>query len=722
MRRFSKISVVSSFFKSYYTSSFLSTGFCGDFSSYSPVTMSSRALRRLERSKGMSSETEVSDSGQFEHSPVRKANTFSLLNGSEESEGESELEPYENDKQTEQKVEVKPEKVEVMKHKPPRDKSRGQKKKQIVENHEDDDDLDKYLEQVRKRDLEKLAKNSQLFSYESDHDGEDPELQFTESDPPITYTDANYLFFSTERLKECMHLLSIGTVKNLDPDTELKNLFGNLSLETIEDANSTSSLAVSPDALAHFKKLARLTRGWGGKDHRSVPGTSRKLLLTRIKDDWLPTAQKMLQMEDLTTQEAVETKYYKEEDAEYYIIELKVKSEEKLGIRYFQFSKLPNIQDRITNARFYASVVITSNPGALMTIFQQNPYHVENLLQLAMVMKRQGDNKATSTALVEKALFVFDRCFNKRFHELLQNGHTELVRLPYERFTNRQFYLTLFRLIVAHGERSTFFTALNCCKFLLALSPAEDPLGVRYFIDHYAILSEEYKYLLELVDSLLVQTYSQWFTPGLAFSKVLALLHLNRLSDAQTALKRAVDAHPFCACEMLDRVGNTGRVPMNLSDFGASDAVVLAAETYLVRASLLWKEPSHIEFFHSETITVLKQKRSNKSWFSKWLGTHERAHEDIPVNLLRFVFLSGENKVLAKVPPKIFELEYTNEYDVFPPRDSSVRYDVFKGQSKRSVTDHLLDYVDQNLLGAVVAEDTALFEDFQDEELAPQQI
>ena len=93
---------------------------------------------------------------------------------------------------------------------------------------------------------------------------------------------------------------------------------------------------------------------------------------------------------------------------------------------------------------------------------------------------------------------------------------------------NRQFYLCLFRYITALGERSTFYTALAYCKLLLSLSPAEDPLGVRYFIDFYALMSEEWKYMVQFAESPLVTTYTRWYTPGIAFSTVLAHLKLNQ--------------------------------------------------------------------------------------------------------------------------------------------------------------------------------------------------
>lgn len=152
-----------------------------------------------------------------------------------------------------------------------------------------------------------------------------------------------------------------------------------------------------------------------------------------------------------------------------------------------------------------------------MQLLQLNPYHQETLLQVAMVLLRQGDNKATSNALIERALFTFDRSFHKNFHELVMSAQNGLIRLPYEFFSNRQFYLNLFRYIVSLGERSLFETALTFCKFLLSLSPAEDPLGTRYFIDFYCIMSEEFEYLIQLSKSPLVTCYTRWYSPGIAF-------------------------------------------------------------------------------------------------------------------------------------------------------------------------------------------------------------
>lgn len=669
--------------------------------------MSSRALRRIERERLQNSASpEVrSESSDSEPERTSKAvNAFALL-GDESSENDSDGEKY-----VAPPVEEVPHNLTTPK-KLKKAKKKAAKRAKKTEIVSEDEDLDKFLEEVRMKDLANSRSQLAVVLQEDLTEEPDFERTYDEQEPPITYADSNFLYFTTSRLKQCLPLLSIGSVKNLDPDTELKNLFGNLSLETIEDANSTTSLPTSPEVLAQIKKLAKLTR-WGGKDRRSIPGTTRKLLLTRIKDDWVPTTQRPLNMEELRKEDIVQNFYYKEEDATYENLERKVQNEAKLGVKYFRFTKLSSPTEKVANSRFYASVVMTPDPESLMQLLQQHPYHVESLLQVAMVMLRQGNNKATSNALVEKCLFVFDRSLHKKFHELLQDGKTGLVRLPYEGYVNRQLYLCIFRAITGLGERNTFFTALCYCKLLLAFSPAEDPVGVRYFIDHYAILSEEYEYLVSFVQSPLTQTYSQWYTPGLAFSEVLALLHLERFEEARSSLQRALLVHPYCAYHLLENVGLASHIPVLLSDLHTDENIVLASETYLVRAPLLWKDQAHRQFLHDELLTLFKKSAKRSSWLGKWFGSAKDECE-LSVNLVRFAILSGENKVLAKAPERLFERDDIYEYDVIPPKDETSGYDVYTGvQDSGRATDSLFDYIDHNIIGAIVQNRTeAEFDD-----------
>lgn len=680
--------------------------------------MSSRALRRLEQQRlkdSLKEESEVPDGNESDEGPApaqSKFNAFALLNGDD-----SESEPSEAE---EEKVIVK----ETTKATPKSSKSKKKKNKKI-QKVDSDDELDKILAEVKRKDQE-LALLSKDISQTPEAEDVEDEYNFEEEfdlvSEPVAHYDSNFKHFTTQRLKQSLLLLSIDTLKNLDPDQEFKNLFGNLSLDTIEDANTTTSLAISPEVLQQFKRLARLTRGWGGKDRRGVPGTSRKLLLSRIRDDWLPTAQKPMSMEEIRADELARYFVYKEDTVELADIEFKLRKELQLGVKYFKFDKISNVHDRVANTRFYASVVMTPDPESLMQLLQQNPYHAETLLQVAMVLLRQGNDKSTSNSLIEKALFVFDRSFHKRLHELMSEGKSELIRLPFERFLNRQFYVCLFRYITGLGERRTFYTALSYSKLLWSLSPAEDPIGVRYFIDFYAIMSEEYKYLINLAQSPLCTTYEKWMTPGIAFSSVLAHLHLDDKEGARRQLQIAYERHPYAAVKLLEVIGLSGITPIKESEIEASAENIMAAETYLVRAAILWNDQDKRQFLHDElmnlfqTKPITKQSSSIKSSIYSLFGLQDtKPSNDIPFNLIRFAILSGENKIMAKLPEEVWARDDVLEYDILPPKDSLVEYNEFTGVVAKNsgVTDSLLDYVDHNLLGTIVQSRTAV-DDFDE--------
>lgn len=697
--------------------------------------MSSRALRRLERQK-LENELSISpeperngnDESDFDDSPISKpkANAFALLNDGDNETDDEENSDNDNkeDESTEQTRATPKQPNEPPKNKNNKNNKKKQQQKKATTNKKKqqnkivdeygDDEFDKILEQMRIKDDQTTTVS--VTNQKTLINVYDFEEELDEITTPTPDFDSNFKAFTTNRLKKSLSLLSIKSVGSLDQDNEYKNLFGNLSMNTIEDANSTTSMGMSPEMLQQFKRLAKLTRGWGGKDRRGIPGTTRKLIFSKIKDDWLPTTLKPLNMEEIKPDDYVKFLDYKEDTADLEELQLKINKEVNLGVKYFQFSKINNIKERVANTRFYASVVMSPDPESLMQQLQQYPYHVETLLQVAMVLLRQGDNKSTSNALVERALFAFDRSLHKGFHELLYQASNGLARLPYERFMNRQFYLCLFRYITALGERSTFYTALAYCKLLLSLSPAEDPLGVRYFIDFYALMSEEWKYMVQFAESPLVTTYTRWYTPGIAFSTVLAHLKLNQEEKARGALKKAFEAHPYTAYKLYKQIGLSNDLSLSEGSFKIDTEVEIATETYLVRCTIMWNDQSHRQFLHDELEKLFsdwKLQNSNNGVFSSILGSfgfkdNKKESNNAPFNLLRFAILSGENKIMAKLPQQLWSRNDIFEYDILPPKQDEEQA-VLTGLLKKdeSIVDHLLDYVDQNLLGSIIQSRTA---------------
>lgn len=626
--------------------------------------MSSRALRRLEKQK-----EQLADSGsdsEPENPPKKAFNAFAVLGGDEESGGESGDNSEAEETQKALEIPVERPRPTVASKKKKKKKARAKRQSKTAPQVEETSDLsDDNLDAMPQPEPD---------TYEAG----DPDTEY-DTENTLADNDNNWVNFTTRKFQASLALLSVRTSRALDPDHELKNLFGNLSQETIDDANSTSSLAISPEVLAQFKRLASLTRGWGGKDRRSVPGTTRKLLMTKIRDDWLPTHRKAMTMREMEEEEVLEVAMYKQdmgisgED-----FQKRLARERKMGVKYFRFKKATTSEDRAADTQFLASVKIMSDHDRLIQQLQRHPYHVETLLQVAMILLRQGGDKATSNALVERCLFVFDRALHPKMHQLLWDGRSELIRLPYERYANRQFYLCLFRYIVALGERNLFLTALNYCRLLLGFSPGDDPVGVRYYLDFYAVLSEEYEYLIEFCSLPLVTCYENWSTPGIAFSTALAHFRLGQTQRAKNQLATAFSQHRHTAFKLAEQV----QVDMKVkeSDLDTSDREALETETYMLRSKLMWNDSPSIEFLRTELTKLWADyKPQTKGFFALWSKKQPR-DQHISINLLRFAILSGEGALMSKIPAQVWDRE-TFEYDLFPPLGD------------HRVIDYLEDYV-----------------------------
>ncbi|CCH44124.1 hypothetical protein BN7_3682 [Wickerhamomyces ciferrii] len=635
--------------------------------------MSSRALRRLEKQReqeklAQQAAVEQEEESEEEYVQPKKAqNLFALMGNDDEDEEDNESDVQEEEEEVKPTIQLPTKSQKKSKKKKNKAKKKASSQTPEPEDNErdeQDDELDQILKEINKKERRLI-----------DTTGEDDDQEEDEDDFTHDIIDPSYRFFTPLKQYKAASLLKINP-KDLDPDTEFKNLFGNLSAEALEDADSTTSTSVPPEILQQIKRLSKVVRGWGGRDRRSIPGTTRKLILTKIRDDWIPTNTKDLSMEELSLKEIADNKASETEDW-IDVIKEDVKKLSKYGIKQYKFERGP--ESKIANSQFYASVVVRPNHENLIQALNRFPYHVETILQVALILIRQGD-KSNSNGLVERALFAFDRGFKQNFD--LCNG---LTRLPFNYYLNRQFYLAIFRYIEVLVKKGTLFTAFTYAKLLLSLSPADDPFGTRYFIDFYAIISGENKFLIDFVDSPLVKTYSQWYTPGLAYSAALAFLNLKNEVKAKEYLKKAFIKHPFTGYKLLEAIGLATDIPVNdYSIFEVGQETEVSTEAYLVRAPIMWKESKDRKFLHDNLLEFINNK-------VKLQPTHDGV---IPINFLRFAILSGEGKIMAKIPSEVWDQNEFYEYDVLPPKIGDVEV--------------LEDFIDQRYTAATYNEEEML--------------
>ncbi|ODV63878.1 Rqc1p, partial [Ascoidea rubescens DSM 1968] len=615
--------------------------------------MSSRALRKLE--KQYQQEHPPSDhSGQesdIEDQIVKPAfNPFDLLMDNESSDDETHqdqqniadkspaIEPHPEESQENQSNVTNTIAI-------PSSKAKKKKKKKKNKN------------KLKARNPVNANNQSQSQS-QSQGENNDIHNDYDKDNSFVQLIDPHYMYFNISKLNQSIPLLQFD-IKDLDPDREFQQLFGKLSLEAIEDAESTTSTFIRPEELKLIKRLQHLTKGWGGKDRRSIPGTSRKLALTRIRDDWLPTVKKEISMIEFRKNDILNLVNFNESDLQndsLYEINNKIISQLNLGVKYFKFDK--TIATKLVDANFFYSVMVRPDQESLISLLYQNPYHVQTILQVSSILSRNGQ-KNESSSLIERALFVFDRGLKQNF----ELGKA-LSRLPFNFFLNRQFYLTLFRHIVSLAQKGTFYTALTFCKLLLSLSPDEDPYGVRYFIDFYAIMAGEYKYLVDFANNGISTTYERWYTPGIAFSLSLAHLFLDNKTEAEKTLKFAFKKYPYTAYQLLDRIGKISDIPIKNSKISTiTPEIEIATETYLTRAGLLWNEPGHIDFLAKNLTTYFHNLASS-------VEIYQNLNNEIPRNLIRHAILSAESSVMGRLPREIWEMEDIYDFDVLPPSDS----------------------------------------------------
>lgn len=667
--------------------------------------MSSRALRRLQDDNALlesllsNSNANKMTSGKSTAGNIQKReNIFSMMNNVRDSDNSTD-----EGRMSEQDEEAaaagerdtqsngQPKRITLASKSSRRKKNKKAKRKQ--KNHtaeaakdkgsdddDDDEEFDKIIQQFKKTDILKYGKtknddtNEEGFftASEPEEASSQPWKSFLslESDPGFTKFPISCLRHSCKFFQN--------DFKKLDPHTEFKLLFDDISPESLEDIDSMTSTPVSPQQLKQIQRLKRLIRNWGGKDHRLAPNGPgmhpQHLKFTKIRDDWIPTQRGELSMKLLSSDDLLDWQLWERPLDWKDVIQNDVSQWQKF-ISFYKFEPLNSDLSKKSMMDFYLSVIVHPDHEALINLISSKfPYHVPGLLQVALIFIRQGDRSSTN-GLLQRALFVFDRALKANIIFDSLN-----CQLPYIYFFNRQFYLAIFRYIQSLAQRGVIGTASEWTKVLWSLSPLEDPLGCRYFLDHYFLLNNDYQYIIELSNSPLMNCYKQWNTLGFSLAVVLSFLRINEMSSARNALLKAFKHHPLQLSELFkEKLLGDHALTKDLSIDGHS-AENLELKAYMARFPLLWNRNEEVTFLHDEMSSILQDyHRGNVTIDSNDGQDHNNINNlqspffiaGIPINLLRFAILSEESSVMAAIPSFIWSDNEVYEFDVLPPMPTS---------------------------------------------------
>ncbi|CAI4367017.1 CQI_4a_G0011980.mRNA.1.CDS.1 [Saccharomyces cerevisiae] len=667
--------------------------------------MSSRALRRLQDDNALlesllsNSNANKMTSGKSTAGNIQKReNIFSIMDNVRDSDNSTdEGQISEQDEEAavagerDTQSNAQPKRITLASKSSRRKKNKKAKRKQ--KNHtteaakdkgsdddDDDEEFDKIIQQFKKTDILKYGKtknddtNEEGFftASEPEEASSQPWKSFLslESDPGFTKFPISCLRHSCKFFQN--------DFKKLDPHTEFKLLFDDISPESLEDIDSMTSTPVSPQQLKQIQRLKRLIRNWGGKDHRLAPNGPgmhpQHLKFTKIRDDWIPTQRGELSMKLLSSDDLLDWQLWERPLDWKDVIQNDVSQWQKF-ISFYKFEPLNSDLSKKSMMDFYLSVIVHPDHEALINLISSKfPYHVPGLLQVALIFIRQGDRSNTN-GLLQRALFVFDRALKANIIFDSLN-----CQLPYIYFFNRQFYLAIFRYIQSLAQRGVIGTASEWTKVLWSLSPLEDPLGCRYFLDHYFLLNNDYQYIIELSNSPLMNCYKQWNTLGFSLAVVLSFLRINEMSSARNALLKAFKHHPLQLSELFkEKLLGDHALTKDLSIDGHL-AENLELKAYMARFPLLWNRNEEVAFLHDEMSSILQDyHRGNVTIDSNDGQDHSNINNlqspffiaGIPINLLRFAILSEESSVMAAIPSFIWSDNEVYEFDVLPPMPTS---------------------------------------------------
>ncbi|KAG0356542.1 transcriptional repressor TCF25-domain-containing protein [Gamsiella multidivaricata] len=269
-----------------------------------------------------------------------------------------------------------------------------------------------------------------------------------------------------------------------------------------------------------------------------------------------------------------------------------------------------------TQLKFLAAVA-SYDPGNLVALLRESPFHIDSLLQLSEVSKHNGDNSLAGE-FIEQALYAFEKSFHSLF-----NIASGAVRLNFMEVENRSFFLAIHRHIQFLGRRGCWRTAFEFNRLLLSLDPKNDPLGALLSIDFYALKAQEYVYLTKLYERMEVD-HGLNRMPNFLYSIAMAYFHLetaqgdNKHEQSSRMLQRAILMFPT-AVPLLAEQGNfsvDNEIAGEAAFYPAADlpkVLDLYVHLFVLRNFALWKEPEVIAWLKSNVQVCVQSRFKNQS-------------------------------------------------------------------------------------------------------------
>ncbi|KAI4289569.1 MAG: hypothetical protein L6R35_001165 [Caloplaca aegaea] len=432
---------------------------------------------------------------------------------------------------------------------------------------------------------------------------------------------------SSDAFPEMYQLLAIDS-KNLNAANEMKRLFGNVIMESENEAAGQVRRRGRVQHLDLGGALAGrnspVSRGQG------LAGLAlRRNVFMMGKEEWPKTTNGGLGMELV----------------------------EKLGDGTVEYRFVHNTAYRDVQ-RQYEACVESLDPQRLIHLLQFNPYHISTLLQVSEIAKQQGDY-SVSGDLIERALFSLGRSVHSSFITALADGK---ARLDFRRPENRELWLAAWRYVANLGQKGTWRTGYEWAKLVLSLDPEGDPYCVALSLDQLALRGGQAEHFLKLCGCAPLDSFLQRPSrPSLLISSALAKYRVKDAQGSRSQLRVAIAAYPYIFARLFQEL-NLENTPQSIwGQTPRTKREHFECEVYVHNAKDLWNTPEAISLLVEVAESVERGP----------LGSP--LDHDITLDEARHILTSGIPALIDLLPRALTTL-HTTSSDPLPPPDNLDSY------------------------------------------------
>ncbi|XP_050203604.1 uncharacterized protein LOC126653720 [Mercurialis annua] len=381
-------------------------------------------------------------------------------------------------------------------------------------------------------------------------------------------------------IKECRPSILQVDPKCLNPDNELRRIFGSKVVKSFEKSNQPSSSRQQ------------------GRGARRGSHHTRKTLLVSPSEHW-PRWDGSLSMESLETKD---------------------------GYHHFRYVHSSSYEQ--TQRAFEAAKAIHDLNG-IASILLHHPYHLDSLITMADYFKFMGEHQMSADA-VAKSLYAMECAWHPMFTPM--QGNCQL-KISHE--TNKPMFVTLFTHMKNMDRRGCHRSALEVCKFLLSLD-LDDPMGALFCVDYFALRAEEYAWLEQFSEDFKSDN-SLWMFPNFSFSLAICRFYLEKEETAKDTatlatkatsddlMKQALMLHPCALKKLVAKAPLKDQAWTNIlknaifrSEKTGSLSLDHLINIYVERSYIIWRLPELQKLLRDAALQVVETLEHNSTEAKDW--------------------------------------------------------------------------------------------------------